>query len=394
VYTCRRPEALSVINHSALPAARPAWSPDGRWIAVGGFTLSPERVRDSGDLIEIDAATAAVRATRRLDGFPNEVAYLDNDRLIVAIQSRTGPAAEWRLFPRTGADVSLTGDLATIQSVRLTADRTAGVAERTTFRSSIVVAAAATGTVTELVSESAAIPGNGFMDAHGNLLYTQRDSGGVAVYRLASGARAGVVVTREATGAIPSPDGQVAIGQSQDGKLVRISLDNGRTTPFVSDSITHGNGFDPAGTAFLFSSEKLGHQQPWLAPMNGGEPRRLATAYLALSSFWISADGRQVIYRDVDKRSTELCGFPDFDHCRALTIVAGPLSADGRIAYAVNPTDPMNIIAQPIDGGRPSTVTHFTDKTIAGFSLSADRTKLVITRATRDSNVVLIRGMK
>ena len=80
--------------------------------------------------------------------------------------------------------------------------------------------------------------------------------------------------------------------------------------------------------------------------------------------------------------------------CGVVNVIAGSLSADGKTVFAVDPNDPRNILAQRIDGGTPKPVTRFTDKQIGDFSLSPDRSPIAITRTTRVSDVVLIKGLK
>jgi hypothetical protein len=99
-----------------------------------------------------------------------------------------------------------------------------------------------------------------------------------------------------------------------------------------------------------------------------------------------------VIFSGVD--GTRVCAFPAFEPCRAVTVAAGPFSADGRTVFAVDPNDPRNVLAQPIDGGTPTPLTRFTDKEITDFSLSPDRSQIAITRIRRVSDVVLIKGLK
>ena len=108
--------------------------------------------------------------------------------------------------------------------------------------------------------------------------------------------------------------------------------------------------------------------------------------------FWLSRDGRQVIFATRD--GARICGFPDFDSCRAAALVAGPLSADGKTVYAIDPNDPRNILAQPIDGSTPTPLTRFADKEIADLSLSSDGMHLAVTRLSRLSDVVLIKGLR
>ena len=62
--------------------------------------------------------------------------------------------------------------------------------------------------------------------------------------------------------------------------------------------------------------------------------------------------------------------------------------------FAINPNDPRNLIAQPIDGGPPTPLTAFTDMAIEDFSLSPDGTRIAITRVSRESDVVLVKGLQ
>ena len=106
----------------------------------------------------------------------------------------------------------------------------------------------------------------------------------------------------------------------------------------------------------------------------------------------VSRDGRQTIFPSPG--GTQLCRFPSFDQCRTVNVRSGPLSADGRTVFAINPNDPRNIVAQPIDGGPPTPLTAFTDMTIEDFSLSPDGTRIAITRVMRESDVVLVKGLR
>src|SRR5262249_22337835 len=63
------------------------------------------------------------------------------------------------------------------------------------------------------------------------------------------------------------------------------------------------------------------------------------------------------------------------------------------IAYV--PEDkPANIWVQPLAGGEPHQLTHFTDHEITGFAWSPDGKKLAIARATTFSDIVLLKGLK
>jgi Tol biopolymer transport system component len=158
------------------------------------------------------------------------------------------------------------------------------------------------------------------------------------------------------------------------------------------DTFAFPAAITPDGAGLVYVSNASGPQQPWLLPLAGGEPRRLAETNIPAPFMRLSRDGQQTIFPS--PAGTQLCRFPTFDQCRTLPVRSGPLSADGRTVFAIDPKDPRNIIAQPIDGGHPTPLTSFTDMTIEDFSLSPDGTRIAITRAARESDVVLIRGLK
>ena len=78
----------------------------------------------------------------------------------------------------------------------------------------------------------------------------------------------------------------------------------------------------------------------------------------------------------------------------AQDVLPGPLSPDGKTVFAVDRNDPTNIFAQPIDGGPGRPLTRFTDKVIEDFSVSPDGTRIALTRTARESDVVLVKGLK
>ena len=62
--------------------------------------------------------------------------------------------------------------------------------------------------------------------------------------------------------------------------------------------------------------------------------------------------------------------------------------------FTVSPSEPANILAQPIDGRAPTPLTRYTDRRIVDFSVSPDGRRMAITRGEQLSDVVLIKGLK
>jgi eukaryotic-like serine/threonine-protein kinase len=383
----------SVLNNLGKgPPSRPSWSTDGRFIALAGLNLSPERFRDPSELIEIDAGSGAERVLRRIEGWISEVAYLDTDSLVVSVANLEKEPFQWRLYPRNGSAAALTRGLNDIQGIQLTANRTAGVATQTIARSSIVVGPAAGGTFSEVVAESGAQPWSAVFDSRGNLVYTARAPSGWAAFRSDGARGGGAMMAADVLETIPSPDATFVIGRRPAGGLVRVNADGSGTMVILQGASAFPRAFTPDGAGLVYISNQSGPQQPWLLPLPGGEPRRLSEIFVGNGQLWLSRDGRRVIL--LTSARTRLCVFPTFDSCQVLNVTAGPLSADGKTVFAVDPNDPRNIIAQPIDGGTPTPLTHFTDKVIDELSLSPDGSRIAITRTSRVSDVVLIKGLK
>ena len=62
--------------------------------------------------------------------------------------------------------------------------------------------------------------------------------------------------------------------------------------------------------------------------------------------------------------------------------------------YAKNEGDHSNIWSQPIVGGAPEEVTHFSDEFILTFDLSRDGKRLVIDRGMSMGDVMLMRDVR
>jgi Tol biopolymer transport system component len=391
----RRPPSFFMNVHFSLgngPASHPAWSADGRTIAVAGINVSSERVRDPGDVIEIDADSGAERGARRVQGLIWGLAYLDSGDLVVSYDEEASPMQwQWWLHRRGGQVTALTRSLNGFQGVQLTLDRTSGVATQTTRQSSIFMGETAGGAFTEVVAESSALSAFAMPDTSGHLFYTARVPGGWATFRHEPGSGS-TLVAPDVWRAIPSPDRRFLIGRHSERGLIRMNTDGSGAEVILPDASSAPVTFTPDGAGFVYVSNRSGPQQPWLLPLSGGEARRLSEMSIDNTRLWLSRDGREVIFGT--HAGTRICAFPTFDPCRAADVVAGPLSADGKTVIAMDPNDPRNILAQPIDGSTPRPLTRFTDKEVFDLSLSPDGRHLAITRVSRVSDVVLIKGLK
>jgi hypothetical protein len=349
-------------------------------------------VEDAGELIELDAEHGSERSLRKLSGLVWGMGYLESGDLVVSADNPGAPMQwQWRQHRQSGSVAALTRSLNGFQGVQLTADRTTGVATQTTFSRSIALGAIAGGTFTEVVADSGSPGAFAALDARGRLFYTARVASGFATFRRDTNGNTAQLAAGLGM-AIPSPDAGFVVGLEFARGLVRVNPDGSGSAVLLAEATARPTAFTPDGASVIYISNRSGPQQPWLLPLAGGDPRRLSDVYIGAAQLWLAADGREAIFST--SAGTRLCAFPSFDPCRTLKLAAGPLSTDGKTVFAVDPNDPRNLLAQPIDGGAPMPLTRFTDKEIADFSLSPDRTQVAITRVSRVSDVVLIKGLK
>ena len=133
-------EAASAFVSAALPGnpvVRPAWSPDGRLIAMSGF-----RAGAGGGLqfhvLFTSVADGSVQAVPTPSG--SDVAWLDASSLVLSMSPEFGALVQlWRLSYPRGELTRLTNDLSSYGGVSLTADRTTLVTGRTDANVSIWV---------------------------------------------------------------------------------------------------------------------------------------------------------------------------------------------------------------------------------------------------------------
>jgi Tol biopolymer transport system component len=398
VVASRRPPDMFVnIFYSGQPPNRPSWSLDGRTIGLVGASMDAARL-DAGELIEIDVQSGVERQVRRLGirTWGIEMAFLSNGRVLVS-EAGENTAPSLRIWEsRAVAGTPLTRDLASFRNISLTADRSSGVATRTVARSGIWIGPVSGGDFRQLISEGPDRPGNGALDAAGNLFYqVTMPSGHQAVFRRAKDSGSSTLVLDDAANPFVSADGRqlfVARSTASPG-LYRLDVDGTNLTLLVEDASVGYPVITPDGHNVLYMSNKQGTQEPWMVPTSGGAARRLAPVFVT-SSMAVSPDGARVLFTGAggSGSATRLCDFPSFKNCRDTPVWPGAWLADNRTIIFGDPTY-SNLVSQSVDGGPVRQITRFTDQRPGGFALSPDRRTIVLTRRVASSDVVLITAL-
>jgi hypothetical protein len=135
--TRRRPRVF-ISFYQSTATARPAWSPDGRIIAVFGFD---GRALPRTDLVFVDVASGG-EVTRDSQGVfvPQGLAWMGSTSLILNQPKRAGgPAQLWRMSYPDGAVLPMTNDVLNYLGAFVAADRASVVASRADTRVGIWV---------------------------------------------------------------------------------------------------------------------------------------------------------------------------------------------------------------------------------------------------------------
>ncbi len=381
---------------------RPAWSPDGRTIAVVGVTLSNPTATAHVALIDVETGDrremAMSRQTHAILPPVLQVAWLDETRL--AVNTEIDGQASYQLSildTRTLAWERITNDSSVYKGVSLTRDRKRLVTTRVEERTGIWIGSSSGADMSELIRESASMPSEGTFDAEGNFVYATATPDGPTVWVLRKGTSTPAFVAR-GTGPTITPAGDAVLFISADDKpaLYRAALDGSGIRQLASGTVRHLAISPDSRTVYFMAEESV-----WAVPVAGGPPRRLASRASNVPS--VSPDGRHLLYTtraptDETKAVFLVCDLPDCvnsrefikpDWARPRTITWSP---DGKgIAYARIGTQTENIWVQPLDGAPLWQLTHFGDnRTIINIGWSPDRSKLAITRVGTLSDAVVL----
>ena len=190
-----------------------------------------------------------------------------------------------------------------------------------------------------------------------------------------------------------SPDGHYIVYTGNH--IQRVDMDGNNPKQLTNSNAWDSLDFSPDGKWVVYTGKGI-----WKVPIEGGEPVRLIDGEAKQPA--ISPDGRWIAYSYHDKEATppqgvavsELDGEHSTKHFDATTSSLH-WDADGRsLLYTKNEGGVDNIWRQPIAGGTPTQITHFTSDLIFSFNVSQEGRRLVIERGRTIGDAVLIRDLR
>jgi serine/threonine protein kinase/Tol biopolymer transport system component len=401
VLTMRKyPASFDSLSLISAPSVRPAWSLDGRVIAVPGAVRSPDFQEQ---IVFVDSTSGREHAVP-VQGPVFGLDWLDAGSLVVdQVVETGGPSQLWRLAYPSGAVTRLTNDLGSYTDVSLTAARDSLVTTKTDRRVAIWVSDGSGTNAKEVVP---ATQSSGTVDvvewAVDRVLFTSTIGGHRSISSIGQdGGTSQEVVTQ---GALPTTtsDGRTIVFRSTDPKrqgLWKVT-DGGRPALLFSGptnwpSVTHDD------RSVVFTSESGGVQVLWMVSIDGGTPTQMSHRFASVAV--LSPDGKAVAFETQDDQGRPayaICNLPD---CSSLRFVPPrPGGGSGRITWTPDSTGflyttgtPQNLWVESLDGKTARQLTHFTDdRQIADAAWSRDGKRLAIARTTQMADIVLFRGLK
>lgn len=385
----------------AVPATRPAWSPDGLLVAVLGFN-SPGGVVTQ-QVVAVNVATGAERILPvRLAFAGVGPAWLDPGSLVVSGSIEAGaPSQLWRLSYPGGQLSRLTNDLSSYEGVSLTADRSSLVTGRADVRARVWVGdGSGTGGV-EVAPLSTGNHSRGLAWAAERLLHVITANGHTSIAAMTGSSMPDEIVTKGLSPAATSDGRTIVFVSAEIGDrtgLWKVDADGRHAVQLVS-----GDTRNPVVTRddlhVIYTSNRSGKQRLWSVPIEGGPAIQLGDAFAFNPD--VSPDGKSLLFGASTTTRGEL-GICDLPACTAVRAVKTPeggsisrWTPDGKGIAFYYPGGGGNLWVQPLDGSPLRQLTRFTDdRAIMDFVWSRDGTRLAISRITVTRDIVLIKGLR
>jgi eukaryotic-like serine/threonine-protein kinase len=401
----------------------PAWSPDGKWVAAS-MTDQSKGGRSSIVLLPV-ASNDSIRELYTTDDRIGALRWLPDGSGLVTVVSETltrqfppgqgnftrlSGGSIWRIAFPGGAAERLTSDLSDYDlcCIDVAADgRTIA------------------GVLNSLVSDLWIAPA-GRLDAPmqitwGNPVIARHSwlpDNDTIVYRDLSG-RLNAVHKDRRTFSLAVPDGhKVAGGVSACGNgsyvvfqavpgnnIWRVTPTVGGATRLTSGHLDSNPACSPDGKWVVYSSMRQGVPSTWRISIEGGEPAPLASGQTLEA---LPSPGGRLIYysafewdeHPVRLRRLRWIVISSGDGKRLFSVAVPPDKAMGTVAawapdesgldYVVTRNGVSNIWRQPLTGGPPVQVTHYSASKIFSFAWSPDGRWLSLGSGINRSDVVLI----
>jgi serine/threonine protein kinase/Tol biopolymer transport system component len=384
----------------------PAWSPDGKTVAVTTYETA------KGLRAVLWAVSVADGSVREVYSAPHPIGrprwLPDGSGLLVAMGDP--PAFRGQLwyipFPK-GEVRRLTNDLTAYQFgwLDLTHDGTTLVDTETTTVSDLWVAPPGDAARARQITSNDPIIGQFSWMPNGGIILANEDGNLFAVNP--DGSSRTLLTSSERQNWEPSAcgDGRYIVFLSNREKKIgvwRMDADGSNPLRLADESFASSPQCSPDGKWVVY---RQGASSTMVqVPVTVEKPPQAVTQDTPYSSFSISPDGKLIVYlaisSDISKPNQMKVipfggGTPIYQFGWPAAAGGPHWAPDGKaVEYVLTQEGVSNIWQQKLTGGPPKQITHFKSGLIFDFDWSRDGKQLALTRGSENSDVILISNFR
>ena len=309
----------------------------------------------------------------------------------------------WQVSYPAGRLTQLTNDLSSFLGTSVTADGRSLVTERSDIRASVWVGDGAADNWVEVVSSNTLgdVSAAQIAWAGDRLLYPRMVNGQLVLASLIPGGSGPDDILSNPFGHFAATsDGGTIVFSSTDG-IWKANADGRHRVPLTPGSAGYLQ-VTRDDRSVLFLSMRSGLQSPWIVPIEGGQPVKVADVFAGAGTVDVSPDGKSLMFGTTGVGGNfqfVICELPACTTRRFLgvpgtsTLRRYRWTPDGRgIADILAPGS--NIWIVPLDGSSPHPLTRFTERSIQDFAWSHDGKRLAVARTTTTNDIVLLKGLR
>jgi Tol biopolymer transport system component len=389
--------------------SNPAWSPDGKTIAVtvGDDNLLPNPTVKVVLISVADGRESDLGTTRF--AYINDLAWHPTRDSLIAQGGdlSTSPSQLWEISYPAGEFRRITNNLNEYAGVSITSDGNAIVTRERQSKSSIWVSPNLDPNNAKPVMPATADTWGFAWTPDNRVVYSSDQGGDPEIWIMNSDGSAAKPLTSDRTQKsepVVSPDGRSIVYVSAAGgsQLVKIDINGGNAMVLRRGNYSDHPDISPDGKWVIYSSWVGGDSMIFRIPIEGGEPLRL-TDYISYAPRY-SPDGSTFacfIFDEKTQKWNRLAIFPSdggqpikvLDVPAATnTTLGGPVwTPDGLgLTVLIARGEQMNLWLQPLDGGPIRQLTNYDVPGVARRNYSRDGKQIAIVRAEAISNAVMI----
>jgi eukaryotic-like serine/threonine-protein kinase len=382
----------------------PAWSPDGKSIAVavGPSDSGGQQVR----LVQFDVATGSEVELSPFRWFHvARIVWRPDQSGLLVVGNRTlgQPKQLWLLNPRSGEVSAVTEGLTSYTDISLTADATRAVAPQVRSISNIWIGPA--GAAQRLTRITHAVEDFSWT-ADGRVIYSAHTSLNGNLWIMKPDGTEQKQLTYEGernSNPAATADGRYIVFTSSRSGLLqiwRMDFDGSNATQLTRGSAHTLPGVSPDGQWVFYNSAD--DWSLWKISIDGGEPIPLTNSHAVYPA--VSPDGKRIAcVGKGNKKSRQLLILSPVDGKILQELDLGSLklstyrlrwSVDGgSLLFAASRGGVAGIYKQALTGGPAEELAQFDEDDIYDFGYSANGQQLAITRGDYQFDVVLLSGL-